>query len=181
MPLGTHARDGAWAQPLATAIAALLMGALLPSLTALAQATGRWTVAAPMPSARTEVAVAEVGGKIYVVGGFGGERELEIYDPQTERWSRGAPITRALHHAAAVGFVGKPYVIVGYVDGWTPTNEVHEYHPVNNGWRLLAPLPTARGALAAAVLGGSIHAVGGVGWRGRNTPAHEAYDPVANR
>jgi hypothetical protein len=34
-----------------------------------------------MPSARTEIAVAEVGGKIYVVGGFGGERELEIYDP----------------------------------------------------------------------------------------------------
>src|SRR5438128_940833 len=27
-----------------------------------------------MPSARTEVAVAEVDGKIYVVGGFGGER-----------------------------------------------------------------------------------------------------------
>ena len=43
-----------------------------------------------MPSARTEVAVAEVGGKIYVVGGFGGERELEVYDSAADRWSRGA-------------------------------------------------------------------------------------------
>ena len=70
-----------------------------------------------MPSARTEVAVAEVSGKIYVVGGFGGERELEIYDPQSDRWSRGAPVARALHHAAAVGLGGKLYVIGGYVDG----------------------------------------------------------------
>jgi hypothetical protein len=29
-------------------------------------------------------------GKIYVVGGFGGERELEIYDSAADRWSRGA-------------------------------------------------------------------------------------------
>jgi hypothetical protein len=34
-----------------------------------------------MPSEHSEVAVAEVGGKIYVVGGFSGQRELEIYDP----------------------------------------------------------------------------------------------------
>jgi hypothetical protein len=39
--------------------------------TAWAQGTGRWTVGAPMPSSRTEIAAAEVGGKIYVVGGFG--------------------------------------------------------------------------------------------------------------
>jgi hypothetical protein len=47
------------------------------------------------------LAVAEVNGKIYVVGGFGGERELEIYDPSTDRWSRGTAIPRALHHAGA--------------------------------------------------------------------------------
>jgi len=29
-----------------------------------------------MPSSRTEVAIAELGGKIYVVGGFSGERDL---------------------------------------------------------------------------------------------------------
>jgi Kelch motif len=52
-----------------------------------------------MPSVRTDVAVAEVGGKIYVVGGFRGERELEIYDPAADR---GASIPRALHHAAAL-------------------------------------------------------------------------------
>ena len=29
--------------------------------------------------------MAELGGKIYVVGGFGGERELEIYDSAADR------------------------------------------------------------------------------------------------
>ena len=73
-----------------TFAAALLAGGALLAAAAFAQGTGRWTTGAPMPSARTEVAVAEVGGKIYVVGGFGGERELEIYDPAADRWSRGA-------------------------------------------------------------------------------------------
>jgi hypothetical protein len=30
------------------------------------------------------------------------------------------------------------------------------------------------------VLDGKIHAICGIGWRGRNTPAHEVYDPNAN-
>jgi len=41
-------------------------------------------------------------GKIYVVGGFGGERELEIYDQAADRWSHEASFPRGVHHAAAV-------------------------------------------------------------------------------
>jgi N-acetylneuraminic acid mutarotase len=160
---------------------ALLLGGALFAAAAFAQSIGRWTTGAPMPSARTEVAVAEVGGKIYVVGGYRGERELEVYDPVADRWSRGASIARALHHTAAVGLKDKLYVVGGFVEGWTPTDEVHEYDPATDRWQRLAALPTPRGALAAAVLDGKIYAVGGVGWRGRNTPAHEVYDPAANR
>ena len=46
---------------------------------------------APMPSERSEVAVAAMEGRIYVVGGFDGQTELEIYDPTADRWTRGAP------------------------------------------------------------------------------------------
>ena len=87
--------------------AAVLGGALFTAAAiaqgTFAQDTGRWTTGMPMPSSRTEIAVAEVDGKIYVVGGFRGERELEIYDPSTDRWSRGASIPRAVHHAGAAG------------------------------------------------------------------------------
>jgi hypothetical protein len=153
-----------------TFTAAVLGGALFTAAAiaqgAFAQGTGRWTTGMPMPSSRTEIAVAEVDGKIYVVGGFRGERELEIYDPSTDRWSRGASIPRAVHHAGAAGLNGRLYVIGGFVEGWTPTDEVHEYDPASGRWQRLAPLPTVRGALAAAVLDGKIYAVGGIGWRG---------------
>jgi hypothetical protein len=63
-----------------TFAAAVLLGGTLFAAATFAQSIGRWSTGAPMPSARTEVAVAEVGGNIYVVGGFRGERELEVYD-----------------------------------------------------------------------------------------------------
>src|SRR4029434_2347614 len=99
-------------KPVPAAAGVLFTAAALAQGT-LAQGTGRWTTGTPMPSARTEIAVAEVGGKIYLVGGFRGERELEIYDPATDRWSRGASLPRALHHAGAIGLNGKLYVIGG--------------------------------------------------------------------
>ena len=66
---------------------ALRAGGALLATAFSAQGIGRWIISTPMPSSRTEVAVAEVGGKIYVVGDFGGERELEIYDSAADRWS----------------------------------------------------------------------------------------------
>jgi len=139
---------------LKTLAAALLAGGVLLAAAALAQSAGRWTVGTLMPSARTEVAVAEVGGRIYVVGGFRGERELEVYDPAADRWSRGASIPRPLHHAAAVGLKDRLYVVGGFVEGWTPTDDVLEYDLSSDRWRRLAALPTVRGALGAAVLDG---------------------------
>jgi N-acetylneuraminic acid mutarotase len=126
-----------------TSAAALLAAGVLLTVAAFARGSGRWTTCAPMPSSRTEIAVAEVNGKIYVVGGFRGERELEIYD---DLWSRGAAIPRPLHHAGAVGLNGKLYVIGGFVEEWTPTDEVHEYDPASDRWQRLATLPTARRA-----------------------------------
>ena len=80
------------------AIAVFLIG-LTPA--ALAAGAGQWTTGATMPSARTEVAVAEVDGKVYVAGGFGGGTALEIYHPEEDRWSRGAPVPRSVHSAGA--------------------------------------------------------------------------------
>ena len=104
---------------LALALNGLLAGATAAQPHGPGRAAGR---RARMPSARTEVAVAEVDGKIYVVGGFGGERELEIYDQAADRWSRGASFPREVHHAAAVGVNGKLYVVGGYATtGRRPT------------------------------------------------------------
>src|SRR5262249_33957979 len=165
----------------AVLMAALFVGTALVGGSVLAEGGGRWSKGAAMPTERTEVAGAEMAGKIYVVGGLGGQRELEIYDPALDSWSRGGAFPRAVHHAAAVGLNGKLYVIGGYVHEWAPTNAGFEYDPAKEDWRLGAGLPTPRGALAAAVLDGKIHAIGGVGPTKTNTPAHEVYDPTTDK
>ncbi len=147
---------------------------------AAAQELGRWSSGAAMPSARSEVAVAALEGRVYVVGGFGGGRALEIYDPAADRWSRGAPMPRAVHHPAAVAVAGKLYVVGGFAAGWSPIDSLYAYDPKRDSWQSLAPLPTARGALAAVVLGGRIHVLGGMAPGRRNTPAHEVYDPASD-
>src|ERR1051326_7179354 len=129
-------------------LAALLV--LLATGAGIAETLPHWSAGAPMPSARAEIAVAELGGKVYVVGAFTGERELEIYDAAANRWSRGAPLPHSVHHPAAVAVNGKIYAIGGYVSGWTATADVLEYDPAADRWRAVAPLPTARGEIGRA-------------------------------
>src|SRR5262249_61315710 len=69
------------------------------------QTPGAWTSLAPMPSARQEVAVAELKGLVFVIGGFksGGEPvdTVEVYDPANDRWGTSTPLPAPTHHAAA--------------------------------------------------------------------------------
>jgi Kelch motif protein len=124
----------------------------------------------------TEIAAAEVDGRIYVVGGYSGDRVVEIYDPAADRWTQGAAFPHSVHHAAAVGWNGKLYLFGGYVDGWKPNAATYEYDPPQDRWRPLPDLPTPRGSPSAAVINGMVHVVVGVAPGGKNTPVHEVYD-----
>jgi N-acetylneuraminic acid mutarotase len=117
---------------------------------ARSQEKGSWTTGSPMPSSRTEVAGAAVGDQIFIVGGYHGERDLEIYDPAKDAWKQGAPFPHPVHHAAAVGVQGKFYVFGGYENGWTPSAKAYVYDPLANQWQRLPDLPSPRGSPAAA-------------------------------
>lgn len=142
---------------------------------------GRWTTKAPIPTPRSEVAVAEVNGKIYVLGGFSakGQAVHEEYDPAADRWRSRATMPQPLNHAGAVGLNGKLYMIGGYTEAGRAIAATYEYDPATDKWRSLAPMPTARGALGVAVLDGKIYAVGGRADADVN--ANEAYDPTTDR
>ncbi|MFQ5449365.1 MAG: Kelch repeat-containing protein [Nitrospinaceae bacterium] len=147
-----------------------------------------WKKMPPAPTARTEVAVAVLEGKIYVLGGFarGGITDrVEAFDTATGRWEERSPLPRPLHHTTASAVNGKLYVIGGFYSGrWTPTHTTYEYDPVKNRWTEKAPMPTPRGALAAGVIDGKIYAVGGAHrkfFRMVNTDANEVYDPRTGR
>lgn len=151
-----------------------------------AQQLGTWESRAPLTVPRGEVAVAEVLGKIYVIGGFDGDRRssavVEVYDPTTDRWTQTASLPRGLNHTMAAGANGKLYVIGGYLGPGlsNATDLVFEYDPVQNVWRERAPMPTARGAGAIAVIENKIYVVGGAR-SGRSVGDFAVYDPIENR
>src|SRR5690242_2245626 len=149
-------------------------------------APGTWTSLAPLPTPRQEVAVAALGGHVWVIGGFGSTAEptaiVESYDPATDKWTTRPPLPEAVHHAAAVVVGERLFVLGGYTGGrisWETVDRVWAWNASRNGWDARRAMPTARGALAATELGGRIHALGGAASGPLNV--HEVYDPAADR
>jgi N-acetylneuraminic acid mutarotase len=162
------------------AVAAVVAPRLIPSSGA-AREQGAWVDLAPLAAPRQEVAVAELGGRIYVAGGFrpdgGAADTVEAYDPSTDRWEPIAPLPLPVHHAAAAAVDGILYVIGGMTGPESrPVDSVFAYSPATGAWARRAPMPSARGAMGVAVIDGRIYAAGGDP-RERD---FAAYDPAAD-
>jgi N-acetylneuraminic acid mutarotase len=130
-----------------------------------------------LPEANSEMAVAEAGGKIYVLGGYPSSREVQttvqVYDPATDSWTLADPLPEAVHHPVVVGVGTKLYSLGGQLDAGD-TDRTLVYEPgAGTPWQDLARMPTARGAGAAAVIDDTIYVVGGRPPAGN---AFEAYD-----
>jgi len=147
-----------------------LAGALgyvqLQSNAGAARASASWVDLAPLNEPRQEVAVAELGGKIYTVAGFrrdtSSSNAVEVYDPSADRWDFAAPLPQALNHAGAAAVGGILYVFGGHPDGGPEAvDTVYAYDPQANSWSSRASMPTARGSLAVAVVEGKIYLAGG--------------------
>lgn len=137
-----------------------------------ARGPGTWTTGAAMPTRRTELAVAELNGKIYVAGGYGGTSAFEAYDPRTNRWERRASLPAPRNHPSLAALDGKIYMTGGTSD------LTFAYDPSTNRWSSRAPLVHQRYASAAVVLDGMLYLVGGTG---PNERAMQRYDPRADR
>jgi hypothetical protein len=124
---------------------------------------------------------------IYVVGGVGPEQEAAlVYDAAADAWRQGARMAAPREHLAAAIANGKVYAIGGRWSDRGNVGTVEEYDPATDSWVERAPLPTARGGLAAATVdlaeGERIFVVGGesFGEGSRTFEENEAYDPVAD-
>jgi len=143
---------------------------------------------APLPTSNSEIAIAQLGSQIYVIGGYPSTRVFEatvqIYDAQTDSWSFAPPAPQPLHHTVAARVNGKVYVFggetstTGLANQGIFLNTVYEYDPQTSAWTEKSPMPTARSGGAAGVIDGKIYVVGG---RPPGGADFAVYDPAADR
>jgi non-specific serine/threonine protein kinase len=127
----------------------------------------KWHRVGVAPSRVEYAAAAEVGGRIWLLGGIGadetGTAGIAAYDRVLNTWTPGPRLPRPVHHATAVNYKGEAVVIGGFLPGADLTSVASDrvYALRDGKWVRLPPLRHARGAAAAAVVRGRIVVVGG--------------------
>jgi N-acetylneuraminic acid mutarotase len=150
------------------------------------RAISRWSTRSNLLEANSEMSVAELDGRIYVMGGYPAsrvtQRTVQVYDSVQNRWSLTTPLPIPLNHAMPATVNGRIYIIGGQTNSSGTAafvDTVFEYNPVTTAWTARASMPTARSAGAAAVIGNLIYVAGG---RTSTTGQDFAvYDTVSNQ
>jgi len=152
---------------------------LRPSATA-------WEAVTPPPQLVGSAATAVLEGKVHVVGGLGETSAVawhQVWDPTTDAWEALPDAPRARDHLAFGVVNGELVVTAGRQRSLSAFVDATDIYAPSTGWRSGAPIPTPRGGVAAAVLNGRLHVVGGEG-NGDDPDGvfatHEAYDPGAD-
>ena len=163
----------AWAIAGATALAALALPRTQPMAQAPTAPTAAspWVNLAPFPAPSEEVLGATANGKLYVFAGLAPgwkpKAMVQEFDPAANAWAQKKPMALPSHHVAFTSLNNKIYAFGGFKlpdsgpPAWEPINNAWEYDPATDAWKELAPMPTKRGAAAAAAVGGKIYVAGG--------------------
>jgi N-acetylneuraminic acid mutarotase len=172
-------------------------------------ANDTWTKKNNMPLASHHVALTELNGKIYMMGGFkypdqGKPSWVPIdnaweYDPAGDTWKALAPLPTKRGSPNAVAHKGRIYVIGGAgVHPGSKAVDIHParphraldvnevYDPATNTWEKRNPMPTARNHAAAGMVNDKIYVIAGrLGaafiTRASNTDVVEEYDPATDQ
>ncbi len=148
-------------------------------------AQGSWSERADLLLRRSEISVTENNGKIYVMGGYPGERivsdEVQVYDSATDSWSLGPALPMTMHHTMAATIDGRVYIIGGEatLGGGQPVflDLTHVLNEEAGTWEARAEMPTRRSGGGAAVIDGKIYVAGG---RPPSGADFAMYDPAAD-
>jgi N-acetylneuraminic acid mutarotase len=157
-----------------TLLSLLVLSFLLTPIGVFAQdIAGSWdTFSAQGFTPRGAFTTQEVGGKIYVIGGFTGSdyiTTIQVYDPATDSWdsipnATGTFTARRGMSSVVVG--GKIYTFGGAngsggSNGSGALNNVEVFDPATNVWSTLPDMPTARWRSCAVLISGKIYVMGG--------------------
>jgi N-acetylneuraminic acid mutarotase len=145
---------------------------------------GEWGTRTGLIEPNSELALAELNGKLYLLGGYPSSRQtirtVQIYDIASDRWQLGPQLPQLNNHGMAAALNGKVYLIGGQTtaDGESYVDTVYELDPASGAWVEKARMPTARSGGVAIVHDGKIYVAGGRPPRGND---FAVYDPTTDR
>jgi hypothetical protein len=140
---------------------------------------GQWGQRAALIEPNSELAMAEVNGKIYLLGGYPANRQtartVQVFDIASDRWSLGPSLPQPNNHGMAAGVNGRVYLIGGQTEADAPAyvNTVYELNPASGVWVEKARMPTARSSGTAVVHDGKIYVAGGRPPRGNDFAVYD--------
>jgi N-acetylneuraminic acid mutarotase len=121
-----------------------------------------WQRRSSMPYGRAGHAMAQVGGRIYVIGGNGPSADKTlIYDPASDKWQTASGLGAPRRALAAATDGKRIYAVGGFRPDGSASNALEVFDPAGGVWSALPPLPNARGALTAGFIKGQLHVAGG--------------------
>jgi N-acetylneuraminic acid mutarotase len=145
-----------------------------------------WREEKQLPTLRDEPRGVLIGDSVYLAGGsedVDGPRSVatfERYDFATGRYESLPELPQRLNHVGLTAYRGDVYLVGGFGDGVPePRAVAHAWRYDVDGrrWEEMPDMPTARGALALAVVGDRMYAIGGRDPRGElATDLVEIYD-----
>ena len=145
-----------------------------------------------MQYARAGLSLAEVGGKLYAIGGYNNHSNnptgaqytalsyVEEYNPATDIWAAKQAIPAATANMAVAVYDGKIYIFGGNNNSGNAVNAVRIYNPANNTWTTGANMTTARYGCGATLIEGKIYVAGGFTSPNNATNKLEVYNPATN-
>ncbi|MCL2358826.1 kelch repeat-containing protein [Candidatus Bathycorpusculum sp.] len=172
-----------------TLISLILLPAInIPYQVSAETSNSSWTTVKSMSTARGDFGVAEVGGKIYVIGGINETNTplgiVEEYNPVTNTWTTKKSMPTPRSGLAVAVYGDKIYAIGGTVGNvYVGNNEM--YDPATDRWEQRATMPTPRAGLCANVVNGSIYLIGGEKFSSTmpfygETDINEVYNPATD-
>ncbi len=142
--------------------------------------TNTWAIKTSMPTARRELGVAAVGGKVYAFGGAGGPvgsdpmPTAEVYASATDSWRSLPPMPVFTWTARAAAIGSRIYVLPG------ADTTLLEFDTVTETWAIRASAPQMRDRPAPVSLGGKLFVIGG-GQAGSYPSDILVYEPFSDR
>jgi N-acetylneuraminic acid mutarotase len=144
-------------------------------------ASGNWTKAQAMPTARYWFGIAAANNQIFCIGGLQSNNITganEVFNPDTNMWRTKASLPAPRYQLCAYAVDGKIYALGGVnASGVTGINQV--YDPATDTWADKASIPTPVANFSSALLDNKIYIIGGSTASG-DVGLTQIYDPAKN-